>query len=159
MINCLSYLSSSCFSLFFSFRPIIKAGCQEQAAAVCLQGTEGECGVWGQRSEGTSLASTSPTTICLCTDVLRPLNDTLPGRSVAVRGLWPSPQPIILLQIWWRPPPTCPLSPLQCRLRPHLLLQPSFKFQINAQPLFHQLLITPQFHLCPPGSQRGCPPL
>lgn len=140
------------FSLCFFFRPIIQAGRQDQAAAAAawLQGTEGGRGAWEQQSEGTSLTSSSPTTICLRTDALLPPNDTLPERSGAARGPWHSLLLTALLPIWRPPTPTSPLP-----LKPHLQLQPSFKCQINARPL-QVLLITPQLHPSPPGSLRGC---
>lgn len=142
------------FSLCFFFRPIIQAGRQDQAAAAAwLQGTEGGRGAWEQHSEGTSLTSSSSTTICLCTDALLPLNDTLPERSGAARGPWHSLLLTALLPIWHPPSPTSPLPPLP--LKPHLQLQPSFKCQINARPL-QVLLITLRLHPSPPSSLRGC---
>lgn len=142
------------FSLCFSVRPIIQAGRPAQAAAAALlQGSEGGRGAWEQHSEGTPLTSSTPTTICLCTAAILPLNDTLPERSGAARGPWLSPLPTALLQMW---PPPAPSSPLPLLLlKPHLQLQPSFKSQINAWSL-QVLLITPLIHPCPPGSQRGC---
>lgn len=141
------------FSLCFFFRPIIQAGRQDQAAAAAwLQGTEGGRGAWERHSEGTSLTSSSPTTICLCTDALPPPNDTLPEMSGAARGPWHSLLLTALRPICHPPPPTSPLP-----LKPHLQLQPSFKCQINARPL-QALLITPQLRPSPPGSLRGCHP-
>ncbi len=155
--KCISLFNICLFPVFpflsFFLRPIIQAGGQDQAAAAWLQGTEGWCGVWGQHSEGTSLISTSPTTIHPCTAGLLPLNGTLPERSAAARGFWHSPRPITLLQIQLRPPPTCPLPLLQCQPKLHLLLQPS------AQASVQWPLTTPRFSLRHPGSQRECPPL
>lgn len=135
------------FSLCLFLRPIIQAGCQDQAAAAALlQGSEGGRGAWEQHSEGSSLTGSTPTTICPCTAAILPLNDTLPERSGAARGPWHSLLLTASLQI------RLPLLPL----KPHLQLQPRFKCQINVRSL-QVLLITPLLHPCPPGSRRGCP--
>lgn len=151
----LTSLFSPLSSLCFSLRPIIQAGRQDQAAAAAalLQGSEGGRGAWEQHSQGTPLTSSTPTTVCLCTAAILPLNDTLPERSGSARGPWHSLLRTAPLQIWPPPPPTSPLPLLP--FKPHLQLQPSFKCQINARSL-QVLLITPLLRPCPPGSQRGC---